>query len=509
MTRTRLLILAAIAAALALAPAAYSAYQFTNTAWGTTGSGPGQFQNAGMIAVSSADGSVYVADTGNNRVQRFTSDGAQQNETPAGLFNSPAAVAVGPDGTVYVTDTGNNRVHHLSADLQTSLSAPVGSQGNLSGQFNGPTGIGVGPDGSVYVADSGNQRVERFLPDLTHVSNLPTGAGSVLQGVAVGTDGVVYVVDSGNERVDRFGTNDALIDSFGTPGTNNGQFQNPRGVAANAAGVYVADLSQNRVQKFTTAGSFVDSLDAASSGDSAFNGPWGVGLSSTGLVYVSQNTSSRVAAYTDTGTGGTGGTGGGGGGSADATGNPETGVSAGAKPISGSVRIKRPGSTQFETLTAGDTIPIGSIVDVTNGTVAITTTGANKTIQTSRFFSGVFQLLQDKSKRPVTEARLYGGNFKKACPKARRGSVSATGSAKKKVVRALWGSGKGKFRTKGRYSSAAIRGTEWLTQDRCDGTNVRVKQGVVTVRDLVKRKNVIVRAPKSYFAAAKPAKKKR
>ena len=79
---------------------------------------------------------------------------------------------------------------------------------------------------------------------------------------------------------------------------------------------------------------------------------------------------------------------------------------------------------------------------------------------------------------------------------------------KKKVVRQLWGIGKGNFRTKGKYASAAIRGTQWLTQDRCDGTNVRVTEGTVTVRDLVKKKNVAVTAPKSYFAAAPKPKRR-
>jgi hypothetical protein len=98
---------------------------------------------------------------------------------------------------------------------------------------------------------------------------------------------------------------------------------------------------------------------------------------------------------------------------------------------------------------------------------------------------------------------LAGANFG-ACPKAGR----ATMAAKAKVVRQLWGAGTGKFRTKGKFATAAVRGTTWLTQDRCDGTLIRVTEGTVTVRDLVKKKNVTVSAPKTYLAKA-PAPRRR
>ena len=101
----------------------------------------------------------------------------------------------------------------------------------------------------------------------------------------------------------------------------------------------------------------------------------------------------------------------------------------------------------------------------------------------------------------VVELRLTGGNFR-ACPKR---ALLAVGKGSK-PVRRLWGRGKGKFRTRGRYASAAIRGTWWLTADYCNRTLVTVKQGTVTVRDLVKKKTVIVSAGKSYSALA-PRKK--
>ena len=76
----------------------------------------------------------------------------------------------------------------------------------------------------------------------------------------------------------------------------------------------------------------------------------------------------------------------------------------------------------------------------------------------------------------------------------------------------LWGSGKGKFRTDGKYSSATVRGTIWLVQDRCEGTLTKVRRGTVAVRDFKRKKTVTVKAGHTYLArrrAAPRAKSKR
>ena len=72
------------------------------------------------------------------------------------------------------------------------------------------------------------------------------------------------------------------------------------------------------------------------------------------------------------------------------------------------------------------------------------------------------------------------------------------------MVRRVWGRerGSGRFRSRGRYSSGLVRGTEWLTVDRCDGTLTRVKRGTVIVRDFVRHRTVTVRAGQKYLARA-------
>ena len=94
-------------------------------------------------------------------------------------------------------------------------------------------------------------------------------------------------------------------------------------------------------------------------------------------------------------------------------------------------------------------------------------------------------------------ANLLGGDFSH-CP------VGLRAAKNPQTIRRLWGSGSGKFRTRGRFAAAVIRGTTWLTDDRCDGTLIRVKQGAVTVRDVVANRTVVVRAGKQYFARGRP-----
>lgn len=200
-----------------------------------------------------------------------------------------------------------------------------------------------------------------------------------------------------------------------------------------------------------------------------------------------------------------------------ATGACGSGVARGGPPppatsgqVTGTVLVKLPGTNKFVPLTPGTPIPNGTIIDARHGSVQLF--GPNGS---SAVFSGEFSVYNgiDVAHAPaavgaapqkLVELRLVGGNFK-PCGKAARRLASAG-----KPVRRLFGKGKGHFRTKGRYASATVRGTQWTTTDFCTGTLVQVKQGIVDVRDFVKRRTVRVRAGKSYFASAlKPKPKKR
>ena len=177
---------------------------------------------------------------------------------------------------------------------------------------------------------------------------------------------------------------------------------------------------------------------------------------------------------------------------------PTPGQDVNATPIAGDVLVKVAGTLQFVPLTVPSLVPVGSQFDATKGRVELTAARAGGLTDTSQFYDGTFQVSQP-TPTAFAELRLVLGDFS-VC------SLPSFTSAdkNKRRVRRLWGSGKGKFRTRGRYSSATVRGTVWKTEDRCDGTLTQVQEGSVTVRDIGRKKDIVVRAGKSYLAEPLP-----
>ncbi len=145
----------------------------------------------------------------------------------------------------------------------------------------------------------------------------------------------------------------------------------------------------------------------------------------------------------------------------------------------------------------GGTIPYKSVVDVTDGTLLLKVDTGTLKVNGAGGITAVFVLLRGTDKKkPIVELRLTKGNFS-VCPKRKKSSAARVAAT---TVRQLWGDGTGQFRTRGRYAAATVRGTNWLTADRCDGTLTKVVRGVIQVSDLPQRKQVTVRAGKSYLA---------
>jgi VCBS repeat-containing protein len=177
---------------------------------------------------------------------------------------------------------------------------------------------------------------------------------------------------------------------------------------------------------------------------------------------------------------------------------PTPGQDVNATPIAGEVLVKVAGTPQFVPLTVPSLVPVGSQFDATKGRVELTAARAGGITDTSQFYDGTFQVSQP-TPTAIAELRLVLGDFS-VC------SLPSFAAADKnrRRVRRLWGSGKGKFRTRGRYSSATVRGTIWRTEDRCDGTLTHVQEGSITVRDFGRKRDIVVRAGKSYLAEPLP-----
>jgi len=148
-------------------------------------------------------------------------------------------------------------------------------------------------------------------------------------------------------------------------------------------------------------------------------------------------------------------------------------------------------------------IPVGSFLNTRRGTVRLTSaTNATGKTQSGNFSRGLFQVLQSRARRArgLTELRLKGSSFNRC----RTGSSSDVSAAQlsRRTVRRLRSNARGRFRTRGRHSAATVRGTVWITADRCDGTLTTVKRGKVAVRDFRRKRTVTVRRGKSYLARA-------
>jgi hypothetical protein len=178
-----------------------------------------------------------------------------------------------------------------------------------------------------------------------------------------------------------------------------------------------------------------------------------------------------------------------------------------ARELSGTVTIARRIRGPFIHLEEATEIPVGSFLNTTRGTVRLTAAvnTAGKT-QSGNFSRGVFQVVQSRrrSARGLTELRLKGGNFRRCDPRLPIGRLPSAAQLSRRTIQRLRSNARGRFRTRGRNSSATVRRTVWETIDRCDGTLTKVRRGRVAVRDFRRKKTVIVRAGKSYLAKARP-----
>jgi uncharacterized protein (TIGR03663 family) len=232
-------------------------------AWGTKGTDPGQFNEPWGVAVS-AQGNVYVADTWNHRVQEFTTDGkfvrawgsqpVGEPQSGDGQFFGPRAIAIDGQGNVYVTDTGNKRIQKFTSD--GTFVASIGGPGAGAGFFNEPVGLAFDQTGNLFVADAWNQRVQKFGPDLKPLSSFPVAAWDSQTVVdkpflAVDNAGNVYVSDPQNGRVIQFNASGQLMALWGKPGNDTSSFKLPTGLAVDDTGsVFVSDSDNDRIMKF-------------------------------------------------------------------------------------------------------------------------------------------------------------------------------------------------------------------------------------------------------------------
>jgi DNA-binding beta-propeller fold protein YncE len=205
---------------------------------GQPGAGPGQFNYPRGVAVDS-QGDIYVADSRNHRIQKFSGNNWQLIEEFGGFFN-------------------------LGGGDEKKL------ENTAPGKLNEPNGIAIGPDDMVYVMDTWNGRVQVFSPkgkpkSIFKVDGKSSGSITTADDgffgpreVVADANGFVYVADTGKHRIVKFDPKGKKIRAWGTKGDKKGEFNEPIGLALDQAGnLYVADRLNFRIQVFNTDGQFL------------------------------------------------------------------------------------------------------------------------------------------------------------------------------------------------------------------------------------------------------------
>jgi DNA-binding beta-propeller fold protein YncE len=296
--------------------------------WGKPGRGASLLHGGEFMAplyglAVDQQGSLFVVDNGNNRIQKFDNNGGfiilwGSFGSANANFHNPTGIAVDGRGDVYVTDTNNHRVQKFDGRLGQYL-MKFGTRGNGEGQFSSPWGIAVDRvRGYIYVVDSANFRVQKF--DLSgefimQWGGFGSGDGQFYfaRGVAVDqNDGFVYVVDMGNHRIQKFDTSTNVLPQLITkwggglgPGHASnpqaqeaGYLRSPWGIAVDGHGdVYVTDTGNQRVQKFDRDGNFITQWGGFGNGDGQFNFPYGIAVDAKGSVFVVDSGNTRVEQF--------------------------------------------------------------------------------------------------------------------------------------------------------------------------------------------------------------------
>jgi len=295
--------------------------------FGVQGSGRGELQSPRGIAVGD-DGTVYVVDSGNHRVQAFTADGefleifggrslaTEESGQPRG-FNEPWDVAVSSEGHMYVADTWNHRIQKLDAEgvaltaWGTFGDVNVDEGGDAQSAFYGPRGIALGPEPSaglgedrlVYVTDTGNKRVQVFGADGEFAFQWGSGGsgeGNLDEpvGIAVGPNGEVYVADTWNRRIQVFDSQGTFLRQWTIDGWNSGVPEEKPFLAVDDQGhVYVTDPGYYRVLVFDSQGEYLLSFGKYGEDDASFGLPQGIAVAADGRVYVSDAHGHRVLTF--------------------------------------------------------------------------------------------------------------------------------------------------------------------------------------------------------------------
>lgn len=327
--------------------------------WGEYGDGPGQFGTLNGVAISNS-GLIYLADTGNERIQIFTRNGkyveewecpTPDNESQCSLLG----VAVDENGSVYAVDGTNHRVLKFDADGQLLTEWPVlgldssgwspldlvvsrdgyvyvllldapgyvgeaiqkytpdgdflaewnvglqRQQGHWCHPGSQVADIAIDGNSNLFVADSLSRTVQKYTGDGAYEREWGSRLSGQLQAIGVASDvsGNVYVADCGFDRIQKFTRDGGYLTEWGTSGALAGEFNGPVAVAVDKDNyVYVVDYGNNRLQKFTSEGDYVTQWGGLGDGPGQLDQPVDIAIGQQGHILVADSGNDRVQQFT-------------------------------------------------------------------------------------------------------------------------------------------------------------------------------------------------------------------
>ena len=235
--------------------------KFTNggeflSSWGTYGVNDGEFQSPVGIAIY--ENNVYVVDDKRNDIQKFDLDGNLvfkwgEHGIEEGQFNKPKGITIDSNGIIYVADSKNYRIQTFTSDGEFLSS--FGKYGNSDGKLKVPVDVAVYGD-FIYVSDPGNNKIEKYALDGTFLKSFDYrfgGSGIKPGGLIASPDGNIYFVDTVKYRVVKMSPDGRTLGTFGEIGAGNGNFIQPTDIVLDNKGyLFVLDSSIGLIQKFYT-----------------------------------------------------------------------------------------------------------------------------------------------------------------------------------------------------------------------------------------------------------------
>lgn len=303
------------------------------TQWGSSGSGNGQFSEASAIAVDTDDGVVYVADSGNHRIQAFDTSGnflwaigscqywesgtsapTVSSGTGDLYFNHPEGIAIDAvNNILFVADTYNDRIYYFKLDSNGDYDDNYSTFGSTRQAENGKLlrAVGMAEDssGNLYVTDIFNSQVQKFNSSGTYLSTIGSYGSGMGQSdypneCYIGTDGKLYVVDAFNSRVNIYYLDGTVNSSdwkigTGTEGTGDGDLMLPMYITQDTNNRFIVTEWTSTKYSSTAPGRVsIFNADRTYYGDLYVPQASGVAVDpNTGVIYICSASENKIYMY--------------------------------------------------------------------------------------------------------------------------------------------------------------------------------------------------------------------